>query len=601
LYVVVEKILEKGEALPGEWPVAGTVGYEFAAVVTGLFVDQSSRKAFDEFYTRFTGNRVTFADLVYERKKHIMRVALVSEVNVLARALDRLTERNRRTRDYTLNNLRDAMREIIACFPVYRTYAACGEPEISPRDRRYIDEAVNQALRRNPGSDRGVFEFIRDVLLLRQPDDAGEAERAERCRFVMKFQQLTGPVMAKGVEDTAFYQYNRLLSLNEVGGDPASFGASVSDFHQHCRSLARHWPSGMLASSTHDTKRSEDVRARISALTEMPREWRAAVNRWARANRRLKQRVQGFAAPDRNDEYHFYQTLVGIWPFDGVPDASLRERLHDYMLKAAREAQTHTSWLSPNVEYEAALTSFVSNALTPGQRNAFLDDVRQFMPAVMRAGAFNALSQQLLKLTAPGVPDVYQGTELWDFSLVDPDNRRPVDFEQRIDALAQLGSGVCRPELLAELLADLPSGKIKLYLTARALAHRAAHPDLFARGTYEPLQTQGPLAENLIAFARVHEDEQLIVVAPRLVRRLLSDSEGAPIGDCWRGVTALLPEEDAGARYCNVLSGETVDAISSGDGPVLEVSDVLGRVPVALLQRIPAPPGRKRTGEPQTP
>ncbi len=503
-YVVVEKILEAGEHLPADWPVSGTVGYEFARLVTGLFIQPSNRRVFDDLYARFAGNRTTFTDIVYEQKKRIMRVALASEVNVLSRGLDRLTEQNRRTRDYTLNNLRDALREIIACFPIYRTYLTVGARTIDARDRRAIDQAVDEALRRNPGADPGVFEFIRDALHLRYPELASPEERAAICQFVMKFQQLTGPVMAKGVEDTAFYQYNRLLSLNEVGSDPARFGTTVAEFHRESVARAREWPNGMLASSTHDTKRSEDVRTRISALTERPREWRAAVNRWSRMNRRHKTRLYGQAAPDRNDEYHLYQTLVGIWPFDDrPPDASLRERVTDYMIKAVREAQLHSSWMNPGDAYEAALTSFTCGLLDPGPDNAFLDDFRRFVPEVTRIGAFSSLSQQLLKLTAPGVPDMYQGTELWDLSLADPDNRRPVDYKTRASLLQEMLARPPSGELGAELLADLPSGRIKLYLTARTLAHRAKHAELFARGRYEPLETRGAFADSLVAFRRV--------------------------------------------------------------------------------------------------
>ena len=463
LYLVVEKILEAGEQLPKDWPVAGTVGYEFARIVTGLFVQPANRRLFDQIYTRFAGDRTNLADIVYEQKRRIMQVALVSEINVLARALDRLTEQNRRTRDFTLNNLRYALREVIASFPVYRTYLTCDDSPIDARERRYIDRAVDSARRRNPALDPGVFEFIRGILQLRFPEDASPAERDAICRFVMKFQQLTGPVMAKGVEDTAFYRYNRLLSLNEVGGDPSAFGASVAEFHQDAVARTRRWPSALLSSSTHDTKRSEDVRARISALSELPREWRAAVNRWSRMNRRHKTRLHGQAAPDRNDEYHLYQTLVGVWPFDdAVPDATLRERVTEYMIKAVREAQVHTSWVNPDEAYEAALTNFVSALLDPGPENAFLDDFRSFIPPVMRIGAFSSLAQQLLKLTAPGVPDIYQGTELWDFSLVDPDNRRPVDYERRNALLDELLANPPSPDRAAELLADLPSGRIKL-------------------------------------------------------------------------------------------------------------------------------------------
>ncbi len=394
LSLVVEKILEAGEQLPKDWPVAGTVGYEFARIVTGLFVQSANRKLFDQIYARFGGDQTNLTDIIYEQKRRIMQVALVSETNVLARALDRLTEQNRRTRDFTLNNLRYALREIIASFPVYRTYLACDDRPIDGRERRYIDRAVDSALRRNPALDPGVFEFIRGILQLRIPEDASTAERDAICRFVMKFQQLTGPVMAKGVEDTAFYRYNRLLSLNEVGSDPSEFGTSVAEFHQDAVARVRRWPSAMLSSSTHDTKRSEDVRARISALSELPREWRAAVNRWSRMNRRHKTRLHGQAAPDRNDEYHLYQTLVGVWPFDdSTPDESLRERVTEYMIKAVREAQVHTSWVNPDAAYEAALTEFVAALLDPKSEKHLPGRLPELHPAGhAHRGVFIALA-----------------------------------------------------------------------------------------------------------------------------------------------------------------------------------------------------------------
>ncbi len=584
IYVVVEKILEAGEQLPEIWPVAGTVGYEFAALVTGLFVRSSSQRAFDSTYRRFVGPVPDVSDLEYEQKKRIMRVALVSEVNVLARALDRITERNRRTRDFTLNNLRYALREIIACFPVYRTYIASSDTALEATERASIDEAVDEALHRNPESDPGVFEFIRDLLQLRIPESASQDERTAVYRFVMKFQQLTSPVMAKGVEDTVFYQYDRLLSLNEVGSDPAIFGASIEAFHRDAGERAIRWPGALLASSTHDTKRSEDVRTRISALTELPAEWRDAVGRWARLNRRHTTRSSDGRAPDRNDEYHFYQTLVGIWPFDNppVPDDSLRERIGDYMIKAVREAKIHSSWINPNEAYETAVRAFVDGVLDPETSQAFLEDVRRFMPPIIRIGAFSSLSQQLLKLTSPGVPDIYQGTELWNLSLVDPDNRRPVDYAQRSDWLEAALAIPPSSDLAAELLADLSTGRIKLFLTAVALAHRSHHSDLYARGAYEPLETRGPLREHLVAFRRTLDDQDIVVVVPRLVGQVMGGACDAPVGDLWRDTVIVLGAHGS-RRYRNAFTGISVDVSNYADELVLEAASVLEHFPVALL------------------
>ncbi len=586
LHVLVEKILEPGEQVPDDWLVSGTVGYEFARVVTGLFVDSASRKDLDDFYTRFVGERFRFSNLVYEQKKLIMRVALASEVNVLARTLDRLTEHDRKTRDYTLNSLRRAMREIIACFPVYRTYTVCGSGAVSARDRRYIETAVNEALRRNPAEDQGAFEFIRSALLLEQSADATLEQTAETCDFVMKFQQLSGPVMAKGLEDTAFYRFNRLISLNEVGGDPSTFGTSVPEFHQQCLSRARRWPAAMLTSSTHDTKRSEDVRARISAISESPREWRAAVNRWSRMNRRHKTLLHGSLAPDRNDEYHLYQALLGVWPFaPSLPDDELIERLVTYMIKAVREAQLNSSWINPNDAYETALITFVRGILRLGRRNGFPAEFQKIARPIGRAGALTSLSQQLLKLTAPGVPDIYQGTELWDFSLVDPDNRREVDYDLRISLLESFSSRELGVELVRELLENLRIGAVKLYLTTRTLNHRASDPELYAEGDYQPVDAEGPLSAHVVAFRRTLSDREIVVVAPRLWRTLLGKTDQAPLNEIWNGTTIRLPERDAGMEYMDLFTGQTLQTVDAKDGSELNMADILAEFPVALLCR----------------
>lgn len=584
LYLVVEKILEHGEALPEDWAVHGTVGYEFARLTTGLFVDPAGRKAFDAIYERFTGRSARFDDLVYELKRLIMRVALASEVNVLARALNRISEQHRATRDFTLNNLRFALREIIAAFPVYRTYIVCDDGVLHDRDRRYIELAATRAKRRNPATDLATFDFIRDVLLLRHAPDATARQRDEQCRFCMKFQQLTGPVMAKGVEDTAFYVHNRLVSLNEVGGDPTRFGVGVDDFHRANEERRRRWPHAMLASSTHDTKRSEDVRARIDVLSEMPREWRTAINHWTRLTRRLKTKVDGDPAPDRNDEYLFYQTLLGAWPFGmEEPTAEFVERVVAYMLKAIHEAQVHTSWINPNQEYDAATESFVRAALSPESGGAFLADFASMRPLVARLGAINSLSQQLLKLTAPGVPDLHQGTELWDFSLVDPDNRRPVEFAHRRSALKALQRRQPSPALAKELLDSYEDGRIKLFLTHHALAVRRSLPDVFDRGSYEPLAVAGTHADHVVAFARRHESGEVIVAVPRLVLGLTRGNPRFPTGrEAWDDTRLVLPADMAGRTLRDTFTGETRLA-SEDDPPVLEMASVFAALPFATL------------------
>jgi (1->4)-alpha-D-glucan 1-alpha-D-glucosylmutase len=622
LYVVVEKILEPGEQLPTDWAVQGTVGYEFARATTGLFVDSANRRAFDQLYTRFSGERRSFSTIGYEDKGIILRTALASETNVLARALNRISEQNRRTRDYTLSALRNALREVIASFPIYRTYVRCADaltpnaslvgpgegstdqfgtgdgeratsqerrPPISERDRRAMEQAVVLAKRRNPASDPTVFDFLTEVLLLRDDPALSDAEWAERCRFVMKFQQLTGPVMAKGVEDTAFYVYNRLIALNEVGGDPAAFGSSVAEFHRQNAERTRRWPASMLTSSTHDTKRSEDVRARIAVLSELPREWRAAINRWTRRNRRHRTRVEGTLAPDRNDEYLFYQTVLGAWPWGAdALDEAFVDRIDEFMLKAARESQTHTSWINPHEAYEEALSHFVRatlDASRPGG-NPFLDDVVALRDQVAHAGAINALSQQLLKLTAPGVPDLYQGTELWEQSLVDPDNRRPVDYAQRERLLRDLTQSRSSRQLGTELLEAKADGRIKLYLTWRVLTFRREHPELFARGDYVPLMADGDAADNAAAFARRHGEQEIVVVVPRLVAGLTRKALSDPIGpEIWGETRLLIPGAESGSRYRNLFTHEIVEIEAVEESGSVRLAEVFSVLPFALLER----------------
>jgi (1->4)-alpha-D-glucan 1-alpha-D-glucosylmutase len=625
VYVVAEKILEPGEMLPNDWAIHGTVGYEFARATTGLFVDPANRRAFDELYARFTGERRSFAAIAYQAKDLMLRTALASETNVLARALNRISEQNRRTRDFTLSALRHALREVIASFPIYRTYIACetaptppsssplepGEegaapitlsphdpdtppprhpdtpPPVSDRDRRAIERAVALAKRRNPASDLTVFDFLHDVLLLEDEESLSAAERSERCQFVMKFQQLTGPVMAKGVEDTAFYIYNRLIALNEVGGDPAAFGTSVAEFHRANAERARRWPYGKLNSSTHDTKRSEDARARIAVLSELPREWRVSVNRWARLNRRHKTRIEGAQAPDRNDEYLFYQTLLGAWPW-GVeaPDEELVARIEAFMIKAAREAQVHTTWVNPDPGYEDALRQFVRATLDASRENPFLNDLATLRAIAAHAGAINALSQQLLKIAAPGVPDIYQGTELWDQSLVDPDNRRPVDYALRARHLRALRRRRPGRALARELLEKKEDGRIKLFLTWKALEFRKEHAALFTRGDYIPLPVEGTAAEHVVAFARRHEDEEVIVAVPRLVAGLSRGELVDPVGkDVWGETRLVLPDAEPGTRYRDVFTEQIVESVWRENGVVLPLAEAFVDLPFVLLER----------------
>jgi (1->4)-alpha-D-glucan 1-alpha-D-glucosylmutase len=583
IYLVVEKILSRGEQLPAGWPIDGTVGYEFAMETAGLFVDIDNASQFDKLYSAFTGNTARFADLAYEKKKLIMRVALASEVQVLSSALDRITEHQRRTRDFTLNNLRFALREVIACFPIYRTYVTEQTENVSSHDRQAIEQAVRDARRRNPSSDWSVFNFIRDLLLTNDPPGQSEVARLDRRGFAIKFQQLTGPVMAKGVEDTVFYIYNRLTSLNEVGGEPALFGIRPAEVHEANARRLEQWPDAMLTSSTHDTKRSEDIRARIHTLSEMPREWRAGANRWSRLNRKHRGRVDGVGAPDKNDEYLLYQTLLGVWPYavDGV-DEEFRERVVAYMDKATREAQVNTSWTTPNEAYDLALQRFVRALLDPKRSGRFLKDFAGLWDTVCRAGAFTALSQQILKLTSPGVPDVYQGTEVWDFSLVDPDNRRPVDFAARARMLRDLRRRKPSARLANDLVGCIGDGRIKLFATERTLALRRERAELFARGSYEPLTAEGPKREHVFAFRRRTGEAEMVVVVPRLIATLLRGDEGAPLDEAVWGESRLMLGGDGHLRVTNIFTGQTVTA---DDGATYRLADVFAHFPVAVLVR----------------
>jgi (1->4)-alpha-D-glucan 1-alpha-D-glucosylmutase len=595
LYLLAEKILSKGERLPTHWAIHGTTGYEFLNLVNGLFVDGAHERATTAAYTAFTGQRTPFADLVYESKRLIMRVSMSSELNVLGHALDRLSERDRHSRDFTLNSLTDALREVIACFPVYRTYIDGRSPEVSLQDRACVEVAVAFAKRRNPATNVSIFDFVRDTLLLRYPENADAAYRRDQLAFVQKVQQLTSPVTAKGLEDTAFYRYHPLVSLNEVGGEPDRFGVPVEEFHRQCLARQEKWPAGLNATSTHDTKRSEDVRARINVLSEMPRAWRQAVSRWHRWNRRHLTEVDGGPAPNRNDEYLLYQTLVGAWPLGPAgPDemAALTARIQQYMLKATKEAKLNTSWINPNEAYDEAVTRFVAQVLTPRAGNRFLADFATFQARVARLGMANSLAQTLLKITAPGVPDFYQGTELWDFSLVDPDNRRPVDFPTRMALLDALQAGIAGGGLVAlarELLADWEDGRVKLYITHRALHCRRRCAELFHAGDYVPLQTKGMSADRVVAFARRRATRVVLTVVPRLTADVTDGGARLPVGpEVWQDTSVELPPGFSGTHYTNAFTGVTL-RVTADNGRRLPVGTLLADLPVALLESGPCP------------
>jgi len=574
VYTLVEKILARGEDPPEDWSVSGTTGYDFTNLVNGLFVDPDGEAGISEAYRSFVGASNDFPGLLLGCKRKVMREALASELNGLSYRLLAIAEHGR-SYDFGFETLRRALSEVVAHFPVYRTYIGPGH--ISGADREQLDVAVREA-KAGSGGDPGVFEFIGDVML-RAPRDAAALD------FVYRFQQYTGPVMAKGMEDQAFYVYNRLVSLNEVGGEPEHFGVSVPEFHRRNAERLARWPHAMLSTSTHDTKRSEDVRARIDVLSEIPEEWREATDHWRELNAPLRRELDGEPAPSPNDEYLLYQTLLGVWPLD-EPDGAMLEELRGrtkaYMEKAMREAQVSTSWTDPNEGYEEAVAGFVDGILSPD--GTFLPAFLPFQRGVARTGALNGLGQTLLKMTSPGVPDVYQGNEIWDLSLVDPDNRRPVDFGRREKLLATLGTP--NASRVSTLLEDgvWQDGRPKLHLIQKALETRRKSPELFAGGEYVALETSGVRKENLVAFARKHGEDVAITIAPRLCAKM-TPAEGSllPARGAWQNTSILLPDELAGAAYRNVLTGEAVTTHEHNGSLFLDAGRVLRDFPVALL------------------
>jgi (1->4)-alpha-D-glucan 1-alpha-D-glucosylmutase len=589
-YIIVEKILSRDEQLPGAWPVQGTTGYEFMNLLNGVFVEGRNSKAFHQLYSDFSGQSARFRDVVYVSKKVVLEAAMSSELHVLARRLDRISDQHRWSRDFTLNALQSALIEVIASFPVYRTYIRARTREVDDSDRRHIRAAIRTARRRNPAVSRTVFEFIESVLLLEDPPGLTAGQRAERRDFVQRFQQLTSPVMAKGWEDTAFYRYFPLASLNEVGGDPADFGVSTADFHRQMSQRLERWPHSLSATATHDTKRSEDVRARLNVLSEFPDEWAAALHRWRDLNEGAKKVVEGEAAPDGNEEYLLYQTLIGAWPLAQMNDyeyAVFVERIQSYMNKALKEAKVHTSWINPDEQYDAAIRDFVGDILDREKGSSFLRDFLEFQEFVERAGVVNSLAQVVAKVTLPGVPDFYQGTELWDFSLVDPDNRRAVNYDFRRQMLAsvtELAESDNRAAI-AEFLATLPDGRLKLFITQRSLATRRNHEELFRLGGYIPLKAIGNLHENILAFARTHGERVIVVVLPRLSARLISRSgEKLFPAEVWGDTTVEVIPASHPRIFRDVFTGRRFEL--NENETELRISSLFSELPLAVLESL---------------
>jgi (1->4)-alpha-D-glucan 1-alpha-D-glucosylmutase len=580
VFILVEKILSAREKLKKDWPIHGTTGYDFTNVLNGVFVMSEHAGPLRRLYGRFTEQSTSFADTVVTSKKLIMLVSLASELRVLAHMLDRVSEQHRWSRDFTQESLRFALREVIACFPVYRSYIRLGQSVVDASDRNVIETAIADAKRRNPATEESIFDFIGEVLLLKDPDGLTEKQISKRRHFVLRVQQMTGPTMAKGLEDTAFFRYFPLSSLNEVGGDPDNFGTTLAQFHGAMAERQKAWPLSLSATSTHDTKRSEDVRARINVLSEMPAAWYRAIRRWQTLNASKKRTVAGRTAPDSNEEYLLYQTLIGTWPLKRPTVEERRvyvRRIQQFMVKALKEAKQHTSWIKPNVAYEEAVTEFVASVLENGPENDFIIDFEHFQRPVTRAGLWNALSQVFLKVTLPGVPDFYQGTEVWNFSLVDPDNRRPVDHK----AIAKLRATVerIRPSAAPQLLNHPEDGAVKMYVTQKSLEVRNRESTLFLDGKYHSLQSKGFFDSHVISFARELDNRAVIGVATRFHWTRGTDTP-------WKDVSVRLPNGPSAASYRDAFTGTIVKRERHENGWSLPLDGLLNRFPVALLEPI---------------
>jgi (1->4)-alpha-D-glucan 1-alpha-D-glucosylmutase len=579
LYVTIEKILAEGEQLPRFAGVAGTTGYEWLNVISRVLLDPRGLGTLDRTWQTASGETRDFDDILIEAKRRVLTISLASEFTVLSHLLARIATGHYTTRDFSASRLRAALRAFVVHFPVYRTYITASGP--SAADRKTIESAIEKARAEWHGPDAGIFDFLRDALTLDliAPGKVGHSIARVR-RFAFKVQQFTGPMMAKSLEDTAFYRFHRLLALNEVGGSPAAQALPSADFHGLMQARAKTFPHGMTATATHDTKRGEDARTRQLALAELADEWAQAVDGWQRLNASLATTVGGMRSPSPAHEYMFYQALIGAWPLEG-PSPEFVERIQAYAIKAGREGKQQTSWLSPDENYEAGLKEFLARILDRAQSAEFIDSFGLFARRTALLGALNSLTQVTLKATMPGVPDFYQGTEFWDLSLVDPDNRRPVDFAQRRDALAAVTAGTEWPALAAAW----PDGRIKFALTRRLLALRQRLPSLFAEGAYRPLEVQGRDRDEVVAFARTSGRDALIVVAGRYFARATEGGRQWPAAQAWQASIAT----EGFSALRNALGDQ-----QPPPGRELSAADLFGTIPVAVLQGDWNPARRRR-------
>jgi (1->4)-alpha-D-glucan 1-alpha-D-glucosylmutase len=551
IFLIVEKILDLEENLPSFWPVQGTTGYDFLNYLNEIFCDRKSGKKFSAFYNKFSGLNKNYEQLVSEKKRLIIQTRMAGDVENLAVLIEEISSKDRFGVDITLHAVKEALEEILTHFPVYRTYF---DGKKSRRnDKKYLEELIEKVKNENPLL-ANEFQFIGKLLTKTYEKHFTIEQKDKTLNFLMRFQQLTGPIIAKGFEDSALYVFNRLLSLNEVGSSPGKFGLSLSEFYKFNKKRFASWPHTMNTTSTHDTKRGEDVRARINVLSEIPEEWIKKVRSWNKINKRFKKNKDGFIMPDNNLEYFIYQTLIGSYPFEGGSDEKYFNRIKDYLTKAVREAKEHSSWTKPDIEYESAMHSFLENLLNSD--NEFLNDFIPFQKKVTFYGVYNSLAQTLVKIVSPGIPDFYQGTELWDLFLVDPDNRRPVDYEIRrnyINEIAETKS--IKISYLQDLLLNPANGKVKMFITYKALHVRNENLQVFNNGNFIPLEVKGKFKNNIIAFARKFEENFVITVAPRFLTNIVKENE-LPVGNNYWGDTYINLSNFNSQAFKNNFTGE---------------------------------------------